>query len=533
MLEIFKDILFISFYTKDDYYIKSAASLKKQLDNLGARYILEEIESKGEWIKNCRFKINFIKKKYETNEFKILIWIDIDSTIFFIPEFFLDFKHDIYMYDRGSFKKFFSFKSRKFQPWMIGLKNTHNAFRFIEYAEKLSMNIGDKLNITDDYLLEEARIKFKNEVSFYAIPSTLRKKILNKKFYKSEYVPFNLGSSSNVPKYIKIAVQHNKKIFFNFRKFLLPKNKLSDLYKLSKKNPKIIYDGDFINKNNYLERDRVLVKNIYKYSNLNNNKKKINLYWCIRPSPGNFGDWLSPYIFTKLSNFNVNYSQPKDSELIFLGSIGRFITKSNYVFGTGISNANTFLEPSAKYIALRGHDSYNALRNSGGNFYKNANFFGDPAILLSRIFPINKTKNGKYALVRHYIHQKLDLDLQDGIDDLDILMSSMHEIENFISLLNKYNGIITTSLHIAITCHSYGIPCRLINFDFSQFKVSGDGIKYKDYYSGVNIKFPQIPNFKRKISILDIESILLNEKIKTEHIDNLNKGFQHLVAELE
>ena len=42
MLEIFKDILFISFYTKDDYYIKSAASLKKQLDNLGARYIFKK-----------------------------------------------------------------------------------------------------------------------------------------------------------------------------------------------------------------------------------------------------------------------------------------------------------------------------------------------------------------------------------------------------------------------------------------------------------------------------------------------------------
>lgn len=533
MNDFFKDILFISFYTKKDFYIKSAISLKKQLDNLGARYIIDEIEEKGGWIENCRFKINFIKKKYETNEFKILIWIDIDSTIFFIPEFILDFKYDICMFSKSNLKNFFSIKARKFQPWFIGLRKSNNAHSFINYAQQLSEEIGNKLKITDDYLLEEARIKFKKEISFYNIPFSLRKKILNKSFYKSEYVPVNLGLSNNVPKYIKIAVQHKKKLFFNFNKLIFfKKNQLSDLYNLTKKDPNLIYDSGFISKKNFLEKDRIVVKNIHKYSYFNNSKKKVKLYWVIRPSPGNFGDWLSPYIFTRLSNLDVHYCQPINSELIFLGSIGKYITKNNYVFGTGISNRNTFLNPSAKYIALRGHFSYEALKNSGGNFYKKCNFFGDPAIMLPKILPINEKKNGKYALVRHYIHQKLELDLQDGIEDLDILMSSTHEIEEFIRLLNRYNGIITTSLHILIVCHSYGVPCRLINFDFSQFKIHGDGIKYKDYYSGVNLKIPEILNFKKKISTLDIEAILCNEKIKTEQVNNLQKGFEYLVAEL-
>ena len=54
-----------------------------------------------------------------------------------------------------------------------------------------------------------------------------------------------------------------------------------------------------------------------------------------------------------------------------------------------------------------------------------------------------------------------------------------------IDEINSCQVIISSSLHGIITCHAYNIPC--LWYKFSE-KIVGDGIKFADYFSSVNIK---------------------------------------------
>jgi hypothetical protein len=47
--------------------------------------------------------------------------------------------------------------------------------------------------------------------------------------------------------------------------------------------------------------------------------------------------------------------------------------------------------------------------------------------------------------------------------------------------------VITSAMHIFITCQSYGIPCALITFEGFEDAVHGTGIKYGDYAQGVGL----------------------------------------------
>jgi hypothetical protein len=170
--------------------------------------------------------------------------------------------------------------------------------------------------------------------------------------------------------------------------------------------------------------------------------------------------------------------------MISLGSIGRYITDAHTVWGTGISSRDTELCRHARYLAVRGPHTAKALEKSGGVPPK---VFGDPGILMPEIYKSKRQAGSDYGLVRHFIHQDCDLVVQEGIRDINILLSSSEDIECFIDQLHECRAVVTTSLHVLILCISYRIPCRLISIDEKTRGVHGDGIKYEDFYEGVGI----------------------------------------------
>ena len=119
--------------------------------------------------------------------------------------------------------------------------------------------------------------------------------------------------------------------------------------------------------------------------------KKIYLSWWENPYPGNYGDWLTPYIFSHYTSSRIFFhnltSRSTKKHIVSLGSVGRFIKGNSIVVGTGVSSFKHALNPKADYISVRGPHTADLLFQSGGPKIEN---FGDPGIVLSRILPLTR-----------------------------------------------------------------------------------------------------------------------------------------------
>jgi hypothetical protein len=216
--------------------------------------------------------------------------------------------------------------------------------------------------------------------------------------------------------------------------------------------------------------------------------------------------------------------------MIGLGSIGRFIKPNSVVVGTGISTDELTLAKSAKYISVRGPVTARVVKESGGT---DVTSFGDPGVLISRIFPVErKTTNGKVALVRHFTHKPIPIVLEQNMEELDIFMSHPDQIKALVEALNTYDRVVTSAMHIFITCQSYGIPCALITFAGFEDSVHGNGIKYGDYAQGVGLESISPIPIGLDLTKVDFENITTDHKISTAKLDEvetaIRKGLSYL-----
>jgi hypothetical protein len=216
--------------------------------------------------------------------------------------------------------------------------------------------------------------------------------------------------------------------------------------------------------------------------------------------------------------------------MIGLGSIGRFIKPNSVVVGTGISTDELTLAKSAKYVSVRGPVTARVVKESGG---PTVDSFGDPGVLISRIFPVERTKtNGRVALVRHFTHKPIPLTLDSNMDELDIFMSHPDDIKVLVETLNTYDRVVTSAMHIFITCQSYGIPCALVTFEGFEDSVHGNGIKYGDYAEGVGLASISPIAVSLDFGKVDFENITTDHKISNEKLDEVEsailKGLSYL-----
>lgn len=215
----------------------------------------------------------------------------------------------------------------------------------------------------------------------------------------------------------------------------------------------------------------------------------IPLVWWPRPFPGNFGDWLSPLVVSQTSGRGVRFvpanGVARRPHLVAVGSVARFINDKSIVAGTGASAESATMHPSARYRSLRGPLTAAVLRDLGG---PSVDSFGDPAVLLRRILPVEgSTTNGRLLLVRHFTHRQLPVTLPEEMDETSVFAGARTDIVDFVTRLAAYDGVVTSAMHVAITCHSYGIPVALIGFKGFEDSVSGSGMKYRDYSLGAGL----------------------------------------------
>ena len=579
-----RDVVVCSFYTPDAYYGGHAKELREQLDALGISHELLEIQKRpGEdWADVTRRKIGFIREICHKHPTKMVFWIDVDCRITSLPEYISNTTADFIGFQRsfGSPLQIgYHNRTRFWEPSFWGVNATEQGRKLVEDAYELEQRA--ELKATDDYFLEEAWRANAKKLTFQMIPSTaiVRDRKLAEPGSREAFFVF--GSSGNVADFKDKVVQHGAGKQVSTKKKLLKQAKAIEkaLPDSIKKPLRRIADStgitgiltagkaktidpersrmvgemlgggikgdavlfakaraEFDNKYiaSYGEASIIEASEAFLSYSAKESDHKVRLAWWSKPFPGNFGDWLSPLMISHYTDARVVLQSPvkpaAKPHLISLGSIGRFIKSNSVVVGTGISTDDIELNRKAQYVSVRGPITARVLKASGGPALE---AFGDPGLALSRVIPVTRgATNGKIAFVRHFSHTSIPMRLPENVEELSVMLSRQPDIAEFVGKLATYDAVITSAMHIMITCQSYGIPCGLVTFEGYEENVHGSGIKYEDYAlgAGVEVMNPQVVGLdltKRDLGNL-IKDIKVSEAKKDEVIGHIKQGLERL-----
>lgn len=581
-----RDVIICSFYTPDEYYSAHAKALGDQLSKLGIAHELLKLEKRpGEdWADTTRRKLGFIWSICQKHPTKKVFWIDVDCRISHLPDYISNTTADFIGFQRSFGHPLFigyHNRTRFWEPSFWGVNSTEQGRKLVQDAYALEQK--STIKATDDYFLEEAWRANARKLTFQMIPTTgiVQKDKLYEPGQHDAF--FFFGSSGNVDKFKGKVVQHgsgNKPV--GLRKRLLKQAKafeaalpenlqkplrqiadaagvtgvltagetkgidavrsklLGEIIDAAQIGDRTTYESALATFHNrylpsYAEQAQFQVsETLIDYADRGSNQT-IKVAWWAKPFPGNFGDWLSPLLIASQTGANIRFQAPQTiatkKHIVALGSIGRFIKSNSVVIGTGISQEEIKLSPKAKYISVRGPITAKVLKASGG---PEITAFGDPGVAISKVIPAKRGRtNGKVAMVRHFSHAPFPVQLPKNFEELSVLMSRPEDVKKFVKKLVQFDAVVTSAMHVMITCQSYGIPCALVTFEGHEENVHGTGIKYEDYAlgAGVEVMNPAVvPTDLRKFKYQNlIRDIKVSEAKKKEvlgHIQLALKEFE-------
>lgn len=262
-------------------------------------------------------------------------------------------------------------------------------------------------------------------------------------------------------------------------------------------------------------------------------KNKIRLFWYkLDEGHGNFGDEINPYLVEKLTGETVEWAHPFNASrwisaksvlrsilgnqtivreitqtpawnklfnrpIIFaIGSVIRYADTNVKVWGSGIISKNEDL-PNAKFLAVRGKHTQERLRQLGHNV---PDVLGDPAILLPKVLPVVHNKKYKVGIIPHHFQFEF---FREKFSNKDVpIIDLLQTVEDVVSAIASCEMTLCTSLHGIIVSHAYGIPSLWINPGTQVKQLSGDDIKFADYFSSVGInEYSALP-----LNIIDLDN---------------------------
>lgn len=214
------------------------------------------------------------------------------------------------------------------------------------------------------------------------------------------------------------------------------------------------------------------------------NKDTLMITWDTEMN--NFGDIITPLIiryFSKKKIKRIKRPSFYNKEHYFvIGSILHRATKTTIIWGSGFISSESHCQEKPKTIlAVRGPLTRQILLNDGIDCPK---VYGDPALLLPRIYtPIFKKKY-KIGIIPHYVDKENTWLLQfKNNPDINIIDVQQNNPFRFIDEILKCEKILSSSLHGIIVSDAYDIPSIWVEFSN---KVSGEGFKFRDYFKSVN-----------------------------------------------
>lgn len=204
-----------------------------------------------------------------------------------------------------------------------------------------------------------------------------------------------------------------------------------------------------------------------------------NMYWA-RYSPYNFGDWVGPYIFQRLTGKLPLHSMPSRSsrQTIFFaaGSIMKVPTVSDQaiIWGSGILSKTDVFPKPRQIHAVRGPYTQRRCSELG---YQCPSVYGDPAILLPDFFTPTAVNDRRIGIIPHFADYQRAQQIYSG-DSETVIIDVTQPIEKVIEAICSCSATVSSSLHGLIVSHAYGVPSGWVEFSNN---LAGDGIKFMDY----------------------------------------------------
>ena len=202
--------------------------------------------------------------------------------------------------------------------------------------------------------------------------------------------------------------------------------------------------------------------------------------WLTSPAPGNFGDILTPFILKHYGYEvkHVHWNKINQADVICVGSIARLAIPGTIVLGSGIMTRNEKLCADAVWQWVRGPLTRSAVIDNGGTC---PDIYGDPALLLPRIWPGAISIEHKIGIVPHHVdYESVTQQFPDACI-IDLVNANPEQVVNQITSCEK---IISSSLHGIIAAHAYGIPAAWVKFSD---RIKGDDSKFHDHYLSMRI----------------------------------------------
>lgn len=220
---------------------------------------------------------------------------------------------------------------------------------------------------------------------------------------------------------------------------------------------------------------------IYMYIFKNTNKY-IYIYWF--NGKVNFGDSINLYIIKNLSKKKPIWIYPKywlSDNYLCIGSILQEASRNSLVWGSGfISDNISQVKKPKKIYAVRGPKTRQKLLDLGIDCPK---VYGDPALLLPKIYSPKIEKKYKLGIIPHYVDKGHSwLKCLEDEKDIKLLDIQEHDPLKFIDDLLSCKNIASSSLHGLIVSDAYGIPSIWIKLSNN---IVGDDFKFYDYFESV------------------------------------------------
>jgi pyruvyltransferase len=171
--------------------------------------------------------------------------------------------------------------------------------------------------------------------------------------------------------------------------------------------------------------------------------------------------------------------------LIAIGSIAHWSDEHSVLWGCGLIAKSVSFCPPAKVLALRGkltRDQFVARGIDCGDL------LGDAGLFLPELIAPSVPIHG-VGLVPHYVDRDsafVSQCRQKGVRIIDVRDSP----QSYVEQLTSCRCIVSSSLHGIIIAHAYGIPAAWVRISHG---LHGDGFKFFDYYSSLDLKARDVP----------------------------------------
>ncbi|MFD1163090.1 polysaccharide pyruvyl transferase family protein [Hwangdonia seohaensis] len=220
---------------------------------------------------------------------------------------------------------------------------------------------------------------------------------------------------------------------------------------------------------------------------------KIRLFWWQEKREDrreNYGDLMSKYLVEKISKekiITVSHPSKRLYKHIFkhylaIGSIISSANKNSIVWGSGIIKKDDNIR-DAKFLAVRGPKTRKRVLEKGFNCLE---FYGDPALLMPDYYNPKIEKKYKLGIIPHYVDYKEVNNYFTNNTSVNVIDLLTYNVEKTTDEILECERIISSSLHGVIVAQAYKIPALWVKFSN---KLSGDNIKFYDYYESVGVPF--------------------------------------------